>query len=279
MKKTAVPGLRTGNARGFTVLALPPETGWHNYSAIREALCEALTTPSVRGRAGLVVDFGDTTLRDAAGLVLLARTQTRAHLLGRELRVVAPPTALRTRHALDVTGLAGLVEVHPDVAAATSAPPQKGTRPRAETPGPLGSPRVLDAIRALYPDDTRLSTYLPDGGLTLATATDADGDHVLVEVGGVLDEITVSRLGETLTTMIERDTLHLRVRMHDRIRILCDPFPVLLGIRWRACAQGGCLALLNLPPRLREIVDREGLKSAFESCGLLPAAPPLPQVS
>ncbi|XVQ16294.1 STAS domain-containing protein [Spirillospora sp. CA-255316] len=268
---------------------MPPETGWHNYSAIREVLCEALTTSSVRGRAGLVVDFGDTVLLDAAGLVLLARTQTRAHLLGRELRVVAPPSALRTRHALEITGLAGLVEVHPDLASATSAPPSKAQRRRFGTGaaasasvsahGPAGAgvtaaARVLDAIRALYPDDTRLSTYLPDAELTLTTVA-ADDDHVLVEVGGVLDDVTVSRLGEALTTMIEKNTHHLRVRMHDRIRVRCDPFPVLLGIRWRASAEGGCLSLVNLPPRLRQIVDREGLRSAFESCGLLAAAAPV----
>ncbi|MFC5748965.1 STAS domain-containing protein [Actinomadura rugatobispora] len=273
------------------MLALPPETGWHNYSAIREAVSEALTTPSVRGRAGLVVDFGDTVLLDAAGLVLLARTQTRANLLGRELRVVAPPTALRTRHALEVTGLAGIVEVHPDLMSATSAPPQKAPRRRPATgaaahvhgsagTGIGGAGRVLDAIRALYPDDTRLTTYLPDADLTL-TAAESDDAHVLVEVGGVLDDVTVSRLGETLTAMIEKNVHHLRVRMHDRIRVRCDPFPVLLGIRWRACAEGGCLSLVNPPPRLRQIVDREGLRSAFQSCGLLaataaPALSPVP---
>jgi anti-anti-sigma regulatory factor len=234
----------------------------------------------VRGRAGLVVDFGDTALPDAAGAVLLARTQTRAQLLGRELRVVAPPSALRTRHVLEITGLAELVEVHPDLASATSAPPPRVRRRRSGTAaatsahGPAGATRVLEAIRALYPGDTHLSTYLPDAELTLATVAAADDDHVLVEVGGVLDEVTVSRLGEALTAMIEKNTHHLRVRMHDRIRVRCDPFPVLLGIRWRATAEGGCLSLVNLPPRLRQIVDREGLRSAFESCGLLAAAAP-----
>jgi anti-anti-sigma regulatory factor len=101
-----------------------------------------------------------------------------------------------------------------------------------------------------------------------------DDDHLLVQVAGVLDEVTTSQLGEALTSMIERNTLHLRVKMHDRIRVRCDPFPVLLGIRWRASAEGGCLSLAGVPPRLRQIIDREGLRSAFQSCRRLAVPAP-----
>ncbi|MEW2357937.1 STAS domain-containing protein [Spirillospora sp. NPDC029432] len=274
MKKTTVQGLRTRTERGFVVLTLPPETGWHNYSAIREALCEALTAESARNPSGLVVDLTDTILLDAAGLVLLARTQTRANLLGRTLRIVVPATALRTRQALHVTGLARLVPMYPHLESATVPPPARPHRRRAAADGT----HVLDAIRALYPDDNRLSLYLPDTELTIETAPAPDDGHLMVSVGGVLDEVTTSQLGEALTSMIERNAHHLMVRMHDRIRVRCDPFPVLLGIRWRASAEGGCLSLAGVPPRLRQIIDREGLRSAFQSCRRLavpaPAAAP-----
>lgn len=273
MKKTTLPGLRTGNAEGFDVLEAPAQIGWHNYSAIRETLCEALTAAAARGRAGLVVDLNDTVLLDAAGLVLLARTYTRAHLLGRVLRAVVPPRAANLRRALDATGLTRLVPLYPDLRAAT------GARPPRRRPGPADATRVMDAIRALHPQDTRLSLYRPDADLTITTAPVPDDEHVLVHVAGVLDEVTVSRLGETLTSMIEEKGVHhLRVGMHDRIRVRCDPFPVLLGIRWRAHAAGGCLTLVNLPARLRQIIDREGLESAFQPCALLPTATALDPV-
>ena len=41
---------------------------------------------------------------------------------------------------------------------------------------------------------------------------------------------------------------------------------MLLGIRWRVAAEGGCLSLPGLPARLREIIDREGLGSVFTAC-------------
>jgi anti-anti-sigma factor len=187
------------------------------------------------------------------------------------MRAVVPPRAPRLRRALDLTGLAGLVPLYPDLSAATSAPPPRVHRRRHDTPD---GTRVIDAIRALYPGDTRLSLYRPDAELTITTAPVPDDEHVLVRVSGVLDETTVSRLGETLTTMIEEKRVHhLLVRMHDRIRVRCDPFPVLLGIRWRAHAEGGCLSLVNVPQRLRQIIEREGLWSAFESCGLLTTSP------
>jgi anti-anti-sigma regulatory factor len=270
MKKTSVQGLRTRIEKGFAVLTLPPEAGWHNYEAIREALCAALTAESGRGRSGLVVDFSDTVLLDASGLVLLARTQTRANLLGRTLRIVVPSPALRTRHALHVTGLARLVPMYPRIESAIASPPARPHRRRAVADGT----HVLDAIRALYPEDSRLSTYLPDAELTITTAPVPDDDHLLVQVSGVLDEATTSQLGEALTLMIEKNTHHLTLKTHDLIRVRCDPFPVLLGIRWRASAAGGCLSLANVPPRLRQIIDREGLRSAFQSCRRLAAPSP-----
>jgi anti-anti-sigma regulatory factor len=276
MKKTSLPGLRTGSARGFAVLRLPAEIGWDTYPALREAVCAALTSAPASGRAGLVVDFGDSALPDASGLVLLARTHTRAHLLGRVLRAVVPPGATHVRDVLDVTGLSRLVPLYPDLESATCAPPP---RVRRRPPFPADGPRVMDAIRALYPRDSRLSPHRPDADLTITTVPVPDDEHVLVRLAGVLDEVTVSRLGETLTAMIEeKHTHHLRVRMHDRIRVRCDPFPVLLGIRWRAHAEGGCLTLANLPARLRQIIDREGLRSAFQPCRLMTAAPALSPV-
>jgi hypothetical protein len=100
----------------------------------------------------------------------------------------------------------------------------------------------------------------------ITTTGAGDGDHTVVHLSGVLDEVTVPRLGETLTTLVEGNLRHLMVRMHERLGIRCDPLPILLGIRWRVAAEGGCLALPALPVRLREIIDREGLGSVFTGC-------------
>lgn len=112
--------------------------------------------------------------------------------------------------------------------------------------------------------------------LMITTSAAGDGDHTVVHLSGVLDQSTVRRLGETLTSLVEGNLQHLMVRMSDRLGLRCDPLPVLLGIRWRVAAEGGCLSLPDLPSRLREIIDREGLGSVFTACrpaeGLLPAA-------
>ena len=102
--------------------------------------------------------------------------------------------------------------------------------------------------------------------LTITTTAAGDGDHTVVHLSGTLDEVTMPRLGETLTTMVEKDQRHLMVRMHERLGIRCDPLPILLGIRWRVAAEGGCLSLPAIPARLREIIDREGLGSVFTGC-------------
>ncbi|MCP9948541.1 STAS domain-containing protein [Actinomadura madurae] len=126
---------------------------------------------------------------------------------------------------------------------------------------------MLDAIRALHPGDAGLTPTPPaPSELTITTTAAGDGDHTVVHLSGMLDEATVPRLGETLTTLVEGNLRHLMVRMHDRLGVRCDPLPILLGIRWRVAAEGGCLALPALPARLREIIDREGLGSVFTGC-------------
>ncbi|RSN50731.1 STAS domain-containing protein [Actinomadura sp. WAC 06369] len=270
MKDTIVPGLRTETRRGFTVLSLPAQISWQNYAGIREGVSRALSLaarPAAAGSrtaergAGVVVDFGDAVLLDAAGLVLLARAETRARLLGCQLRAVVPDASAPVRRALDATGLGRLVPVFPDVASATAAPP-----PGRRT-GPADTADVLDAIRALHPADAAL-TPAPSAPseLTITTAAAPDGDHTVVHLSGVLDQLTVPRLGETLTSLVEGDLRHLIVRMSARLGLRCDPLPILLGIRWRVAAEGGCLALLEQPAKLREIIDREGLGSVFTAC-------------
>ncbi|MEU9025885.1 STAS domain-containing protein [Actinomadura sp. NPDC048394] len=276
MKDTTVPGLRTDTRRGFIVLRLPAQVSWRNYAGIREGVCRALALaagelapdrpaaarPAARPRKGVVVDFGDSVLLDASGLVLLARTETRAQLLGCPLRAVVPATAAPVRRALHLTGLSSLVPVFEDVAEATAAPVAPGGTATVDTG------HVLDAIRALHPADPGLaptpSAAPPE--LLITTAEAGDGDHTVVELSGVLDPVTVRRLGETLTSLVEGDLRHLMVRMGDRLGVRCDPLPVLLGIRWRVAAEGGCLSLPGLPARLREIIDREGLGSVFTAC-------------
>ncbi|MBT2212791.1 STAS domain-containing protein [Actinomadura sp. NEAU-AAG7] len=266
MRDTSVPGLEIGTRRGFTVLRLPAQVSWQNYAGIREGVCRALapaarTAGTGRRRAGVVVDFGESVLLDASGLVLLARTETRAQLLGCPLRAVVPAVDGPVRRALRLTGLDRIVPVYPDVAAATAAPPPDGS------PAAVDTAHVLDAIRAMHPGDGDLPPApAPASELTITTTGAGDGDHTVVHLSGVLDQITVRRLGAALTTLVEGDLRHLMVRMHDRLGLRCDPLPVLLGIRWRVAAEGGCLSLPALPARLREIIDREGLGSAFTAC-------------
>ncbi|MES9609856.1 STAS domain-containing protein [Actinomadura sp. NPDC048032] len=268
MKDTAVPGLSTETRRGFIVLSLPAQISWQNYAGIREEVSKALTlacagAPGRRGvrRGGVVVDFGDAVLLDAAGLVLMARAETRAQLLGCPLRAVVPALSAHVRRALRLTGLDRLVPVFADVGSATAAPAPE------PAPGEVDTTHVLDAIRALHPGDAGLTPTPPAPSELKITTTEAgDGDHTVVHLSGVLDEVTVPRLGETLTTLVEGDLRHLMVRMHDRLGVRCDPLPILLGIRWRVAAEGGCLALPAMPAKLREIVDREGLGSVFTGC-------------
>ncbi|MEU8310799.1 STAS domain-containing protein [Actinomadura sp. NPDC048955] len=265
MKDTAVPGLSTETRRGFIVLGLPAQISWQNYAGIREEVSRALSLAcaGARGtrRGGVVVDFGDAVLLDAAGLVLMARAETRAQLLGCPLRAVVPALSAHVRRALHLTGLDRLVPVFADVASATAAPVPEAA------PGEVDTTHVLDAIRALHPGDAGLTPTPPAPSELMITTTAAgDGDHTVVHLSGVLDEVTVPRLGETLTTLVEGDERHLMVRMHDRLGVRCDPLPILLGIRWRVAAEGGCLALPAMPARLREVIDREGLGSVFTGC-------------
>ncbi|TDD13514.1 STAS domain-containing protein [Actinomadura sp. KC06] len=291
MKDTTVPGLSIETRRGFIVLSLPAQISWQNYAGIREGVSKALSlaaaagpprgrrrVPGVSGvpggpggpRGGVVVDFGDAVLLDAAGLVLLARAETRAQLLGCALRAVVPEPSVHVRRALRLTGLARLVPVFPDIASATAAPAPDGGA------GDVDTTHVLDAIRALHPGDAGLAPNPPAPSELMITTTAAgDGDHTVVHLSGVLDEITVPRLGETLTKLVEGNLRHLMVRMHDRLGVRCDPLPILLGIRWRVAADGGCLALPALPARLREIIDREGLGSVFTGCRSIQDRPPV----
>lgn len=270
MKDTTVPGLSIETRRGFIVLSLPVQISWRNYGGVREGVNRALSLATggparERRRTGVVVDFGDTVLLDAAGLVLLARAETRAQLLGCPLRAVVPALSAHVRRALHLTGLARLVPVFPDIAAATDAPLPAPVP--AGAAGNVDTAHVLDAIRALHPGDAGLTPAPPAPSELKITTTEAgDGDHMVVQLSGVLDEVTVPRLGETLTSLVEGDLRHLMVRMHERLGIRCDPLPILLGIRWRVAAEGGCLALPALPARLRETIDREGLGSVFTGC-------------
>ncbi|WP_051712740.1 STAS domain-containing protein [Spirillospora albida] len=277
MKDTTAPDLAITERGGFLVLRLPAQIGWRNYAGIRDGVCRALALAAAppprpagpaggaRRRRGVVLDFGEAVLLDAAGLVLLARTETRAQLLGCPLRVVVPEEA-HVRRALHDTGLAALVPVFPDVRTATAAPVPE--RPMADA----DTTHVLDAIRALHPGDTGLSLSpgppggLPGPSLDITTVDAGDGDHTVVHLSGTLDQRTVRRLGETLTTLVEGNLRHLMVRMGDRLGIRCDPLPILLGIRWRVAAEGGCLSLPGLPPRLRAVIDREGLGEVFSAC-------------
>ncbi|MQY06438.1 STAS domain-containing protein [Actinomadura macrotermitis] len=260
--RAGLPGLRLGSRHDFLVVCLPARLGWHNYAATREILCQTLTVAVQQKYAGIVIDLGETALLDAAGLVLLARTQTRARLVGGPLRLVVPPGSARLRYALEATGLAALVPVYPDVEAATSAPPVTGPRPATSD-----STRVLDAIRRLHPRDAQLTQRRSPSELVITTtATDEEHHVMMVEVTGTLDRVTVPQLGATLTTLIDGRLHHLKLKMHPELGVRCDPLPVLLGARWRVSAEGGCLSLLNPPARICDLIEREGLSEVFRPC-------------
>ncbi|HEY8478523.1 MAG TPA: STAS domain-containing protein [Spirillospora sp.] len=270
MKDVTEPDLGIETRQGFIVVRMPAQISWQNYAAIREevgkalsAACESRGGRPGRARGGVIVDFGDTVLLDASGLVLLARAQTRARLLGRPLRAVVPAVSGHVLRALRLTGLSELVPVFDDVETAAAA---SVTAMPARTADDAGVAHVLDAIRALHPGDAGLTPMPPAPSELLITTTATGDGHTVVHLSGVLDEVTVPRLGDTLTGLVEGNLRHLMVRMHDRLGVRCDPLPVLLGIRWRVAADGGCLSLPAVPAKLRRVIDREGLGPAFAGC-------------
>ncbi|WP_433337411.1 STAS domain-containing protein [Spirillospora sp. CA-294931] len=265
MRRPRTPTLQIGAQRDFIVLAPRSELTWNNYAQLRQSLCEGLVTADRRCRTGVVVDLSGATLPDTSGLWLLARTSTRAGLLGLLLRVVVPARDTGLRETLRAIGLDGLVQVYARLGDALEPPVSPVARVRATAPV-RDAADVLDAIRDLRGNGAGPPLDPPPSDLRIAMATRPDDQHTQLTVRGVLDHVTLGHLGARLTSLVDRNLHHLVVRLHRELKVQVNPLPVLLGIRWRVAAQGGCLSLPLLPDRLRLTVDREGLASAFRSC-------------
>lgn len=259
--KQATGKMEAERCQDFLVLRLPREVAWRNYPEIRDALCRALAGAANEGRAGVVVDFSRTALLDASGLVLLARAQTRARLLDCQFRAVAPAEATEVRSALGNIGLTTLIAVYPSLAEATRDPCPPGTR----TLVPDMS-RVLDAIRGAYGGRRSSPLDPPVAGLVIEVAPGRTAGHATVLLRGSCDAGAVSRLGQTLTSLVDSGRRHLVIDLSDRPAIRYDTLTVLSGIRWRVTDQGGCLTIASPPAVLRAAIRREGLDSAFAPC-------------
>lgn len=253
----------------YAVVALPQITGWHGYAATRAALARALASAADTRSAGVIVDLTNTILVDTSGLVLLACLHARAACSGTAIRLVVPTMCLPVRHVLRTTGLAGLMQVFPCLEGAMSAPPEA----RRPDP-PSATQRVLDRIHAL-----RTSGPEPPGREDLhrdrprlAITLKAELDHMRVTLSGALDPMTIKRVGEMLTSLADMNMHHLVLVLPEEQPVRGDFLPMLLGIRWRVAAQGGCLTVPVMPVRLRHFLHREGLEHIFGPCGLVHAS-------
>ncbi len=117
----------------------------------------------------------DAVLLDAAGLVLLARAETRSAASAARYAAV-PALPAHVRRALHLTGLA-LVPVFPDGGGDGHACPGRGRRRRRHH-------ARSDAIRALHPGTPLTSTPPARSELMITTTEVYDGDHTVVHPSG-----------------------------------------------------------------------------------------------
>ncbi len=102
------------------VLTLPAEIDIANADQVREDLLSVLN----RGPAILIVDMGETTFCDSAGVNAIVRAHKRATANNAEIRLVArEPGVLRI---LAITGVDHLIAVYPTVAASLPGPGAPG---------------------------------------------------------------------------------------------------------------------------------------------------------
>jgi anti-anti-sigma factor len=98
------------------VIKIPAEVDLSNADQVRRDLTAALAQD-----ASLVIaDMSATTFCDSAGVIALVRAVRNANASGTGLRVAASAPAV-TR-VLAITGVDGLIEVYPSVAAAMAGP-------------------------------------------------------------------------------------------------------------------------------------------------------------
>lgn len=101
---------RTSGTR--TILAVSGEVDLASASVLRSAISAVFGA----GAAELLIDLSETQFMDSAGLHLLVDTQHEASRLRRRLAIVCPRGPVR--RVVDITGLAGTLPLHEDVASA-----------------------------------------------------------------------------------------------------------------------------------------------------------------
>jgi anti-sigma B factor antagonist len=106
------------------VASLPVEIDLVNAGQVREDLLSVLN----RGPSMLIVDMGGTTFCDSAGVNALVRAYKRSSASGAEMRLVV--TAPGVQRVLAITGVDGLIDVYPSVAAALADQPAQARKPR-----------------------------------------------------------------------------------------------------------------------------------------------------
>jgi anti-anti-sigma factor len=258
MKDVNARGLRVEVRRNVVVIRLPERAGWHNFPEIRDALCRAMAG---RRDRSIVIDFTGTILVDTAGLVLLARTYSRARLVGCPVRIVVPATAPSLRHALHTSGLDVVLppfELVDDAIAATSRLNQDADMTR-----------VLEQIRMLNRRHDPLSPPGQGGsdtGLAITVDQDLSSGTARLRLIGALTYAANSKLATELYALVGGGRHHLIVELHTGTGEVGDVLSVLLGIRWQAAALGGCLAVPVRPERLDRAIRQGALEGVFAPC-------------
>jgi anti-sigma B factor antagonist len=112
------------------VASLPVEIDLVSAGQVREVLLSLLN----RGPSTLIVDMGGTTFCDSAGVNALVRAYKRACASGTAMRLVV--TAPGVQRVLAITGVDGLIDIYPSVAAALADQSAQATKPR---PGYAGT--------------------------------------------------------------------------------------------------------------------------------------------
>ena len=109
---------------------MPVEIDLVNADQVREDLLSLLN----RCPSTLIVDMSGTTFCDSAGVNALVRSYKRACASGAVIRLVV--TAPGVGRVLAITGVDGLIDIYPSVAAALADQPAQGRKPR---PGYAGT--------------------------------------------------------------------------------------------------------------------------------------------
>jgi len=116
------------------VASMPVEIDLVNAGRVREDLLSVLN----RGPTTLIVDMSGTTFCDSAGVNALVRAYKRSSASGAEMRLVV--TSPGVQRVLAITGVDGLIDIYPSVAAALAGQPAQARKPRSGYASPHTDP-------------------------------------------------------------------------------------------------------------------------------------------